>query len=167
MDAPRLHPNALVRDLSPRAVEGVLALLDLHPWVGSPSAQVELDRALGALVGATLGPPDDSGPEPPAWMAGSHGRADLASVRATTARLRRLSHELETERPAAASACRQLGGALALFAEELREVSLLQRSVSPQGNGPGPQPIGALRASKRLAASCRQVAASLGQELPG
>lgn len=152
----RTAPSARVADLAG-------ALLEVHPWVGSPSAQAALDDALLAVCEQLLGPPTDPGAAPPAWVVGDHGRADLASVRATAARLVRTAHGLQGagEHPAGATACLDLAGALHAFAEDLVEVSLRHRAASPRGDGPVAQPIGALRAAKQLTTSCRRVTEAL------
>ncbi|WP_462418035.1 hypothetical protein [Kytococcus sp. Marseille-QA3725] len=137
-------------------------LLELHPWVGSPTAQAALDDATLAVLSELLGPPVEA-PEPAPWTVGEHGRADLASVRASRARLRRAARALEHEgaAPHLLPALHGLADALGTFADDLTEISLRHRAASPRGDGPAAQPIGSLRAAKRLAASCRRVTEAL------
>ncbi|WP_374927748.1 hypothetical protein [Kytococcus sedentarius] len=162
MDHPRTLSHSPTDRVPDRAVAHAAALMDLAVWVGSPSAQEAVDEALGLVIAAVIGPLREPSPEPPGWMLGATGRADLASVRATVGRLHRTAEALDggAGTDPVARAARGLAVALSEF-DELTEISLRHRAASPRGDGPGAHPIGALRAAKRLTAACREATSAL------
>lgn len=163
MDLPRTLRRSPGTGLSDQTIGHAMALLELPVWVGSPSAQEAVDDAVALVVESLTGPLREPGPEPPSWMLGPTGRADLGSVRATVGRLHRTAESLDGGRDTdpVARAARGLAVALSDYADELTEISLRHRSASPRGDGPGAHPIGALRAAKRLTAACRRATSEL------
>lgn len=144
--------------VGPQLTQAAIALLELSPWVGSQSAQDAVDELLDALVSRVLSPHRSGDSELDPWLRGSHGRADVASVRASVARLHRSAAVFATDPglQEVARATTELARALATFAEETVEASLQYRHANPRGDGPG-QTIGQLRAAKQLGSTCRDV----------